>query len=248
MHDIKSICFFPIKGLGGFERDKCVLVTDELIQNDRKFALAEVPISDTTTPWLPKKHFKQLVNLPSLGKVSIELISDNPLILRINQINQDFNLSDENDKTSFTMHIKKLSHFPSNQELCLVQSIKGGLTDTKDQWISIGGTASANEIIEKYDLDSSYLRFRLNIWAATSTPFEEFNWIGRTGRIGEARLAFLAPVGRCNAINVSAQTGEVSSYILPQAMRTDYGHSNLGVFAHVVKSGKISTSDRLVID
>ena len=51
----------------------------------------------------------------------------------------------------------------------------------------------------------------------------------------------------CNAINVSAKTGDITSQLLPQEMRAHFGHSDLGVFARVIKSGKISQTDRLIL-
>ena len=46
----------------------------------------------------------------------------------------------------------------------LIEAEKGGLSDTRDQWISIGATASADELIKVFQLDQSCFRFRLNLW------------------------------------------------------------------------------------
>ena len=98
-----------------------------------------------------------------------------------------------------------------------------------------------------FQLDQSYFRFRLNLWIKTNYPFEEFSWIGRKGRIGDAELEFLSPVGRCNAINLSAETGQSTNESLPQKMRSYFGHSNLGVFARVIKTGTVHRDDRLIL-
>ena len=52
--------------------------------------------------------------------------------------------------------------------LSLIEAEKGGLSDTRDQWISIGATASADELINVFQLDQSYFRFRLNLWITTN--------------------------------------------------------------------------------
>ena len=98
-----------------------------------------------------------------------------------------------------------------------------------------------------FQLDQSYFRFRLNLWITTNYPFEEFSWIGRSGIIGDAELEFLSPVGRCNAINLSAETGQSTNDSLPQKMRSYFGHSNLGVFARVIKTGMVHRDDQLIL-
>ena len=246
---IQSIHFFPVKGMQGFEKEKCILQKNKLIENDRQFALVQKPKQRTTysTPWLPKTHFKQLVNQPRLAKISLKLVITNPLILKIDKFEEQYNLTDYNRRNVFAKKIGELSSPEKKINLSLIEAEKGGLSDTRDQWISIGGTASAEELINVFQLDQSYFRFRLNLWITTNYPFEEFSWIGRRGKIGDAELEFLSPVGRCNAINLSAETGQSTNEPLPPKMRSYFGHSNLGVFARVIKTGTICRNDQLIL-
>ena len=247
MHSIQSINFFPIKGLQGFGLEECFLRENQLLDNDRKFALSQSVNHKAATSWLPKSHFKQLVNQPSLAKTRLSLISQNPLTLKIEGSSEAFNLTDSAAKDAFAKAITNLTNTNERANLNLIEAETGGLSDTRSQWISIGASASANKLIQRFSLDDSYFRFRLNIWIETQTPFEEFNWVGREAKIGNAELEFQSPVGRCNAINVSAKTGDITSQLLPQEMRAHFGHSDLGVFARVIKSGKISQTDKLIL-
>ena len=246
---IQSIHFFPVKGMQGFEKEKCVLKKNKLIKNDRQFALIQIPKERTshTTPWLPKTHFKQLVNQPNLAKIGLKLLITNPLILKIDNFEEQYNLTDFDRRDDFAKKVGDLSSPEKKLNLSLIEAEKGGLSDTRDQWISIGATASAEELINVFQLDQSYFRFRLNLWIKTNYPFEEFSWIGRKGKIGDAELEFLSPVGRCNAINLSAETGQSTNESLPQKMRSYFGHSNLGVFARVIKTGTVHRDDQLVL-
>ena len=247
MQHIQSIHFFPIKGLQGFELEECFLRKNNLLDNDRKFALTTTLSNKATTSWLPKSHFKQLVNQPSLAKMRLRLISQTPLTLRIEGFQEEFNLTDTAAKAAFIKAIKNLTSSAENANLNLLEAENGGLSDTCSQWVTVGASASANELIRAFSLDDSYFRFRLNIWIETITPFEEFNWVGQKAKIGDAELEFQSPVGRCNAINVSAETGDITHQLLPREMRMHFGHSNLGVFARVIKSGKISQTDKLML-
>ena len=247
MHPIQSIHFFPIKGLQGFELEDCFLRENQLLDNDRKFALSQSLNHKTATSWLPKSHFKQLVNQPSLAKTRLTLVSQNPLTLKIEGFSEEFNLTHSAAKDTFIKAIKDLTSSNENAKLNLIEAETGGLCDTRSQWISVGASASANKLIRAFCLDESYFRFRLNIWIETETPFEEFNWVGRKAKIGSAELEFQSPIGRCNAINVSAETGDITSQLLPQEMRAHFGHSNFGVFARVIKSGKVSQTDKIIL-
>ena len=245
---IQSIHFFPVKGMQGFEKEKCILQKNKLIESDRQFALIQVPKQKTSysTPWLPKTHFKQLVNQPTLAKIGLKLLITNPLILKIGNFEEQYNLTNYYRRDAFAKKVGDLSS-PKKLNLSLIEAEKGGLSDTRDQWISIGATASAEELINVFQLDQSYFRFRLNLWITTNYPFEEFSWVGRKGKIGDAELEFLSPVGRCNAINLSAETGQSTTESLPQKMRSHFGHSNLGVLARVIKTGTINRGDQLIL-
>ena len=93
---IQSIHFFPVKGMQGFEKEKCILQKNKLIENDRQFALIQIPKQRTSysTPWLPKTHFKQLVNQPTLAKIGLKLLITDPLILKINNFEEQYDLTD----------------------------------------------------------------------------------------------------------------------------------------------------------
>ena len=81
-------------------------------------------------------------------------------------------------------------------------------------------------------------RFRLNLIIETQTPFEEFDWAGKHIFFGDVELEIIEPVGRCAAINVDPDTADASQNHL-RTMRQVYGHTNLGMFARIVKKGTL---------
>ena len=58
-------------------------------------------------------------------------------------------------------------------------------------------------------------------------------------------MAVQKPVGRCAAINVDPKTAQRSDQDYVQLMKAAFGHSNLGVFAKVIKGGEVSVGDVL---
>jgi hypothetical protein len=69
--------------------------------------------------------------------------------------------------------------------------------------------------------------------------------IGQTFHCGDALLMIQKPVGRCAAINVDPETAQRSEQDFVRFMKVEFGHSNLGVFAKVIKGGKVRVGDEL---
>ena len=94
----------------GFEKENVYFIKNKLIENDRQFALIQIPKQRTSysTPWLPKKHFKQLVNQPTLAKISLKLLTTNPLILKIDKNEEQYNLTDYDRRDVFAKKVGDL--------------------------------------------------------------------------------------------------------------------------------------------
>ena len=70
--------------------------------------------------------------------------------------------------------------------------------------------------------------------------------IGKTFQCGKAQIEVQKAVGRCAAINVDPKTALRSDRDFVQLMKWKFGHSNLGVFAKVIKGGEIKVGDALL--
>ena len=88
-------------------------------------------------------------------------------------------------------------------------------------------------------------RFRINIIINSEKAFAENDMIGRTFHCGDALLIIQESVGRCAAINVDPKTSQRSNQDFVQLMKAKFGHSNLGVFARVIKGGEVRVGDKL---
>ena len=81
-----------------------------------------------------------------------------------------------------------------------------------------------------------------NLWIEGAAPWEEFQWIGRRLRIGEAMLEVTERITRCRATCVDPASGEVQGETLA-ALESGYGHKDFGIFAKVVQGGRIALND-----
>jgi uncharacterized protein YcbX len=57
-------------------------------------------------------------------------------------------------------------------------------------------------------------------------------------------MKVVAPVGRCAAIDVDPATAIRGPHYLP-LMEREFGHTDLGIFAEVTRSGLVRPGDRL---
>ena len=89
-------------------------------------------------------------------------------------------------------------------------------------------------------------RWRGNLWIDGTEAFEEFGWIGKRLRLGEAELEVVSKITRCRATTANPDTGEVDADTLG-TLSTVYGHQEFGVYAFVRESGRIAVGDKLEV-
>jgi uncharacterized protein YcbX len=90
------------------------------------------------------------------------------------------------------------------------------------------------------------LRFRANLYVDGVPAWAEFSWVGREIRIGEAMLRIPARIPRCAATAVDPETGERTVNVV-KGLRAAYGHYDMGVYAEVIHSGRVTIGDTVVV-
>jgi hypothetical protein len=91
------------------------------------------------------------------------------------------------------------------------------------------------------------LRFRANLYVRGWPAWHEFELVGRTLAVGEARLKVVKRITRCAAINVDPETA-ARDLAIPQALQRRFGHGDCGVYAEVVTGGEVATADSVRIE
>jgi uncharacterized protein YcbX len=85
-------------------------------------------------------------------------------------------------------------------------------------------------------------RFRGNLSLRGTAPWTEFDWVGREIQIGDTVLHVPARIPRCAATHVNPDTG-VRDVNVVKALQKAYGHYDMGVYAEVVRGGRITVGD-----
>ena len=150
---------------------------------------------------------------------------------------------------------------PHDQDLS-VTMVDGGagrpLTDRETPFVSIINQASVDAIrsdqsndgdvtdrIKEDGLDPT--RFRGNLVVDGWAPWAETTLIGRHLNLGTTRLRVVEPIGRCAATHVNPETAHRDRNIL-KSLKTQFGHTNCGVYAVVEKTGEVTVGDPVIAE
>jgi MOSC domain len=124
----------------------------------------------------------------------------------------------------------------------LVRSRSGHFMDKPDNVLSLINIATVSSLAEQWGVEINPLRFRANIYIDGAQPWEEFEWIGGTLRIGGAAFRVDRRNGRCGATNVNPDTGR-RDLDIPGSLRAAFGHKDLGIYLVTAEGGAVEAGD-----
>jgi len=109
--------------------------------------------------------------------------------------------------------------------------------------VSIINLASVRDLERVAGKPVDPLRFRGNVYVDGWQPWEDFMKVGDEIAFGdEVVLKIVERIVRCAATNVDPKTGERDMQI-PRLLDRTFGHSDLGVYAEIVRGGTIRPGD-----
>lgn len=121
-----------------------------------------------------------------------------------------------------------------------------GMTDTAFPSISIASQDTLAALSAAAGAAISPLRFRANIWITGLAPWREWDWIGRTLRIGAAELRVRERIGRCLATAANPETGARDLDTLG-LLKQACGAQDFGLYAEVVTGGEVRLGDTVAL-
>jgi GntR family transcriptional regulator / MocR family aminotransferase len=242
---VRHIYRYPIKGLSPQPMSSVLLEPKKPFPHDRIFALARpgAPIDQYSPRWAKKALFVMLMLDESLAQVKTRLDVET-LDLTIMSGNEQLmvaNLGDEGQRGEveafFHRLVPALPGAPA-----LLRSPDGHFMDKPDNVISLINLATVRSLEEQWGFEIDPLRFRANIYIDGARPWEEFDWIGRDIRLGDALFRVDRRNGRCGATNVNPETGR-RDLDIPGSLRAAFGHKDLGVYLMTRKGGQLAVGD-----
>jgi uncharacterized protein YcbX len=253
--EIRSLFHYPIKGLSAQQLDKVELQAGQGFPWDRVYGFARPGSGfdpDNPRP-LPKTKFVVLARDAGLATLDTRF-DPNSQFLTINKDGQarryDLNSAEDRDAAAhlLTNHLG----FPAEMKPTLYSAHPHRFTDVSVvsaemmNAVSMINFDSVAAFSAKIGSEISATRFRGNIVFSGIPPFSELDWVGRTLTIGQVELEVVQRTKRCPATEVDPATG-VRDLDVPGLLRTQYGHSDMGVYAEVRRSGVVRLGDTLLL-
>ena len=248
---IESLYRYPVKGLTPEPLAAATLSPGRCVPWDRAFALAQGDGAfDPARPaWVPKSNFMCLLRnarialletqfdeatgLLSLTPPAGAALRADPMTAAGQAALTAYLIEFLGDEARFGAAAPSFRHVEGHS-----------FCDHRTQVVSLIGLGSLRALEVAAGAARDKRRFRANVYVADIAPWAEFDWIGKTLEIGQARLVVRERIDRCGATTVNPDTAERDANPVKELQRA-FGHIELGVFAEVVAAGTIRPGDAI---
>lgn len=248
---IRHLYRFPIKGLSAETPEALTLLAGEGIAGDRAVAIArDGERFDPEAPRaMAKTNFLMLMKDEALAQLQTEYRADqNTLLVRKDGellLTANLNSSDDRDRLAgfFKTYLSDESLNPTP-----VEAPGHKFTDLsvvspeKMRAVSLINLTSVRAFEADLRRSVDHRRFRGNICYEGEAPWEEFDWLGKTIRIGGAVAKVVKRTKRCPATEVDPETGARDIQV-PFELRRLYGHFDMGIYAEINETGEARLGD-----
>ncbi len=248
---IASLYRYPVKGLSPEPLPRVALRAGETLPADRRYAIENGPSGfDPAAPvWMPKSYFLMLMRNERLAGLRSHFEDDRNLLT----ICENGRVVARGDLETAEGRAAIEALFATNFAGELKgppKVISGGghsFSDVAKKVVSIINLGSAAAIEAIVGLPVHPLRFRANLYVSGWPAWHEFELLGQTLAIGDARLKVVKRITRCAAINVDPESAARDLDIPPTLMRR-LGHTECGIYAEVVAGGTIGVGDAIATE
>ncbi|WP_171229720.1 MOSC domain-containing protein [Ruegeria sp. HKCCA4008] len=238
---VSSLWRHPIKSHGREALSHVTLIPGHTMPGDRVWAVAHEGAKTDGSEWAPCFNFSRGSKAPQLMAISAEL-QDDRVTLRHPQ-RPDLSFAPDTEQEAFLDWVKPIMPADRAASARIVRVPGRGMTDSDFPSISLCNMASHRAVEQKLGQTLSIVRWRGNIWFEGLPLWDEFDWLGRDVRIGEAVLRVRERITRCMATTANPETGERDADTL-RALNS-WEHQDFGVYAEVVQGGEIRVNDEV---
>lgn len=246
MTRVSALWRHPIKGHGREALDCVELTAGQTMPWDRRWAVAHKASKADGSTWAPSINFSRGSKLPSLMAINARTNEDTGTVTLSHPALPDLTFDPDHEVDVFLDWVRPImpaDKMPSTQ---IHRVADRGMTDTDYPSISLINLASHTQVSKKLGQSISPLRWRCNIHLEGFEPWEENSWIGKSLRLGAAELAIHEPILRCMATTANPETGMRDADTLG-TLKANWNHQNFGVYAQVIRSGKIIVGDQVEV-
>jgi hypothetical protein len=248
---ISGLYRYPVKGLSPEPLPSVALAAGETLPADRRYAIENGPSGfDPAAPaWLPKTQYLMLMRNERLAGLRTHY-EDGSHVLTIREHGTEAARGDLETAQGRAAIERFFAKNFADELKGPPKILSGGghsFSDVARKVVSIINLGSLKAIEDMLGRPVHPLRFRANLYVSGWPAWREFELLGQTLAIGDARLKLVKRIVRCAAVNVDPETAARDLEIPPTLMRR-LGHADCGVYAEVIEGGAVSVGDAIATE
>ncbi|MEM9395309.1 MAG: MOSC N-terminal beta barrel domain-containing protein [Pseudomonadota bacterium] len=241
---ITEIWRYPIKSHGYERITQAHLTPGQTLPGDRLWAVLHEAARDRGPEWVSCNNFTRVAKTPALAAVSASLSDDMMQVTLTHPNRPELTFAPDTDEAAFLEWVAPLMDAGRAAPVKLIRAKGRGMTDSPDPTLSLNNHSTHRAVSQKVGMPLDIRRWRGNVWLEGLGPWEEFEWIGRSLKLGEAELKVTERITRCLATATNPKTGIRDADTLG-ALEEGWEHRDFGVYAVVTKPGPIQEGDTL---
>jgi hypothetical protein len=245
--NVAALHRFPVKGLAGESLDAVDLSVGAGVPHDRRFAVlrGDTAFDPVSPRWVAKEKCVMLVRDHALALLRLRFDPDT-MALELNAPGEaalETSLAEPAGRARAAAYVARVVE-PKGGAPRLVEAGAMSFTDVPENCVSIVSHASIEALGAAMGETIHPLRFRANVYVTGGEAFAEFGWLGSEVTLGGVVVRPFARIPRCAATSVDPETGERDLGV-PKALKQHFGHVDMGVYAEVVRAGRVAVGDRV---
>ncbi|GAA6181327.1 MULTISPECIES: MOSC domain-containing protein [unclassified Shimia] len=242
MGTVAALWRHPIKAHGRESVGHISLVEGQTFPWDRRYAVAHEAAKTEGGEWASCRNFSRAAGAPSLMAITAKVDEASNKITLQHPDLWDLTLDPNTQGDKLIEWVRPIMPADRATSVTLVPAGEHGMTDSAFPSIAIHTTASHRALEGRMGQSLSTERWRGNIWLDGFAPWEEFDWLGKTLRIGTTEIEIRERITRCMATTSNPDTGKRDADTIG-TLNEAFGHQDFGVYGVVTKSGDIAVGD-----
>lgn len=250
MTRLAGIYRYPVKGLTPERLSSADLRAGEVIAGDRLYAIENGPSGfDREAPqWMPKVKFLCLMRNARLAAYSARYDDETATlsIERDGELLATGDLKTPEGRRAVETFFEAAMASEKRGPFRVLQAPGHSFSDLAKKVVSIINLDTVADFSAAVGQAVHPLRFRANLYLSGLAAWSEFDLMGGTLAIGQARLKIIKRTERCAATEVNPETA-LRDIDVPEILWRRRGNADFGVYAEVTAAGKIAEGDPVEI-